>query len=244
MKIWEIKKQIKEEIENNKKDFTMSFYKVSLETDTYSDLLYFGTDLDKAKLEFNNPSDDSYLNEYRTIVLNEFIFHYKFIGNLEDGETIDDYPIEDYFDDKNIYREISVDEPIEIDAETYDPINKKSHELLSDIEDYYKNKYGKYKYNTINVEDEEGGYLGDIQLRVSDHTENILNNDKHPHDFYVSVVISNLDPTKKRFSQQNSFERRNNEFSYSFDSDDDFEYIIETINELIDELEDFIKQNI
>ena len=37
-------------------------------------------------------------------------------------------------------------------------INAKSDELLSSVENYYKKEYGRYKYNTINVYDENEDY--------------------------------------------------------------------------------------
>jgi len=119
-------------------------------------------------------------------------------------------------------------------------------ELLSDVSSYYRKKYGSYKYNDVDVFDNSGEYFGCINLRISDHTENIYNVDRYTHcDYFLSVVISDQDPTEGRFGQINALERRKNEINMKFDSSDSFDDIISKIDSTIDRLsEKLIKKRV
>ena len=147
---------------------------------------------------------------------------YKFIGQLEDGETIDEYPIECYFKDSSTYKLIDDGDWENIDIKELTYINKDTESLLFDVQSHYKKLYGgKYKYNVIDVTDDNGNIVGSINLRISDHTENIFNVDRFNNsDYHISVIISNYDPTKKRFAQTNALERKNGEFELRFNSAD------------------------
>jgi hypothetical protein len=147
------------------------------------------------------------------------------------------------------YEEFTRNENVSLELEYFDgdewetieskPIvsHKSDEELLSDVDLYFKKKYGSYKYNDVDVFDEHGEYFGCINLRISDHTENIYNVDKYAKcDYYLSVVISDQDPTEDRFSQINALERRKNEIHIKFNSDDGLDDIISKINLTIDGL--------
>ena len=54
-------------------------------------------------------------------------------------------------------------------------------------------------------------------------------------DYYISVVIANYDATKQRFGMANAFERRRNERELVFGEDDNFDGVIEEIDNLIEE---------
>ena len=115
--------------------------------------------------------------------------------------------------------------------------------MLTDVQLHYKNLYGRYKYNKIPIRDDEGDELSSINLRISDHTENIFNVDRfNDSDYHISVVISDFDPTKNRFSQINSFERRiGKEFELKFNSDNQYEEIIGNIDDLIENITEKVK---
>ena len=234
-----IKKILKEEIGDN--IVSLVFYFVSLETYNSSDDLYSGFDLEKANKLFNKYDDipeEWYKRSDISVSFRKMVNKYRFI--LED-ENIDDYPIEDYYDDSYTYQLIEEGDIEDIEYRTIEPKNKKSDELLTDVGFFFYKKYGSFKYNKINVYDENDDYLGCIQLRISDHTENIMNIDKYGDcDYYISVVISDYDITKKRFGMRNAFERRGNEFEVNFDSDNNYEEIIDYIQSLIKECEENI----
>ena len=203
-------------------------YFVTVHTDDNSELLYNGFDLEDAEYEFNsyNTNLNRYSNEY--VLLESSKRLYKYIYD----DDILDYPIDDFYDDEEVYELIDDDQDREVIKEkTIEPINKDSDNLLEEIQSHYKNLYGNYKYNLINIDDIN------IQLRIADHTENIFNNDRYNRaDYYISVVITNYDRTKDRFAMKNAFERRRNEYLLEFDGNDTKENIIEEIDNLIYDL--------
>lgn len=216
--------------------FTIDFYNVSAHTDTSSDQKYGGYSYDDAKSDFDSidytdVSDVSggyALLEKRTET-------YKFVGDLEDGETIDDYPIEDYYDDYSMYEFVSEGDFETIEEKTISPPNESSDELLKEVERYMNSKYGSYKYNVISVYDDEDNRVGCVQVRVADHSENVSNIDRYLKcDYSLSVVIANLDKTKGRFLTS-VYERRSNEDEEYFSSDDSFEDIISFIEDWIED---------
>jgi hypothetical protein len=146
---------------------------------------------------------------------------------------------EEFTRDKNVSLELEY-----FDGDEWETIESRpivSHiadeELLLDVTAYYKNRYGSYKYNDVDVFDESGEYFGCINLRISDHTENIYNLDKHAKcDYFVSVVISDQDPTEGRFGKVNALERRLNELQLKFDSSNNLDDVISKIDYTIDRL--------
>ncbi len=220
------------DIQNNIQKITL--YYVTFHTSDSSDSIYFGLDKDEAfyKYESFNDIPERWFN--RTDMSVEIIRQtneYKFIHELDsEFETIEDYPIEDYYNDSSVYELINEGDWEHIESREIKPKNKESDELLNDVSSYFQKKYGKYKYNIINVYDENEEYKGSIQLRISDHTENIHNIDRYGScDYYISVVICDYDATRQRFGMANSFERRHNEFELTFSSEDNFDDVIEEI---------------
>lgn len=245
MKIMNIRQFIREElrkhlIEDNTNLIPLTIYSVTFHTSDSADNVYFGTDGERAKLEFDSNLDipERWLNRTdMSIQLQSQTNQYKFVHNLDpDYESIEDYPIDEYYDDQSVYKLVNEGEWEDVDYRKIDAANSKSDELLNDVEHYYKQEYGSYKYNTINVYDEDEKYKGCIQLRIANHTENIHNVDRFGQcNYHISVVIANFDATKQRFGMANAFERRRNERELVFDEDDNFDGVIEEINELIEE---------
>jgi hypothetical protein len=176
----------------------------------------------------------------RNDIMIEFSKHtskYKFILEDEDKQ---DYPIEEYYDNDNIYIELYGEEIETIDTKEISNVNKDTEILLNDVDRYFYKKYGNYKYNIINVYDDEENHKCCIKLRITDHTENIHNIDRFEScDFHISVVISNFDVTEKRF-HSNIFERSSNEMELKYDSDTSFDEIIDEINGTIEEFADIL----
>jgi hypothetical protein len=229
---------------DNKVRYSITTYNVVFHTETSSDNIYTGMSKEDALSEYRN-FDDIPSNMINSIGLSldikSFISYYEFVYELDEYETIEDYPIEDYHTDQNYYVFIEDGDFEEIDHKAIEPKNKKSDHLLNNIQSYFQEKYGNYKYNRIEVEDSTGEKIGSIQLRISDHTENINNNDRFGiSDYFISVVIADFDVTLGRFGMTNSFERRRSEYVLSFGSDSDLEQVIGEINELIEECEQSI----
>jgi hypothetical protein len=225
--------------------FELTFYNVVFHTDNSSDNLYNGLNYNDAVYIFEKAEIPSGY-EKRTdmsIEISKQLKKFKFIYELdEDYETIENYPIEEYYNDKNIYKLISEEDYEIIDNKSIEPLNKKSDEILNTVQYYFYKKYGKYKYNHINIYDNDDNYLGCINLRITDHTENIFNVDRFGNsDYHISVVISDFDITANRFGMINSFERKRNEYEFKYDSEYTADNIIEEINEKIEEITNDIK---
>jgi hypothetical protein len=216
---------------------SLTIYSVTFNTSDSSDEIYYGVDGKRAKLEYDYTPDISEKLLGRNDMSMKFekqTNQYKFIYD-SDFESIEDYPIEDYYNDSDIYELVDEGEWELIDYRKIDAANSKSDELLQDVQHYYGQKYGNYKYNTIHVYDEDDEYKGCIELRIANHTENIHNVDRYGEcDYHISIVIANHDATKKRFGMSNTFERKSNEVELVFDEDDKFYDVIEKIDNLIE----------
>lgn len=245
-----IRKFIREElrkhlIENNNQNlFPLTLYSVTFHTSDSANNEYFGTDADRAKIEFESPDipKNMFNRTDMSIEVQSQTNKYRFIYELDpEYESTDDYPIDEYYNDSSIYELVYEGDWEDVDYRQIKAANSESDILLSDVEHYYKQEYGNYKYNTINVFDENEEYKGCIQLRIANHTENIFNVDRFGRcNYYISVVIANHDATRERFGMTNAFERMMNERELIFDEDNDFEDVIEKINELIEEFKEEI----
>lgn len=252
-----IKKYVQFILEHNENSIIVKYpkYRVIWHTDYDSNIVYTGYDYDDALYEFNNLTQydiGGSMGVSATVLLEQFEYEYQFIHNLEsDTETVeDDYPIRDFYTNENYYKLINPDiESTELMHRNIEPVNKGSDELLHQVENYYKKKYGNYKYNKIYVyaEDDldEDAELGSIQLRIADHTENISNVDRFGRpDYHISVVIADHDVTRKRFGQKNAFERRGSrEVELTYTSDDEFDGVIEEIDNQIEEGIEYIRKH-
>lgn len=230
-------------IQNNIQKITS--YSVTFHTSDSSDLIYSGLDKDEAFYRYESFNDipERWFNRTdMSVEITGQTNEYEFIHELDsEFETIEDYPIEEYYNDSSVYELINEGDWESIELREIKPKNKESDDLLNDVSSYFQKKYRKYKYNTINVYDENEEYKGCIQLRISDHTENIHNIDRYGScDCYISVVICDYDVTRQRFGMINSFERRHNEFELTFSSEDNFDSVIEEIENQIEECEEMI----
>lgn len=236
-------------IDNDKKIFEIELYEVRYGNDNFDEIKGIYNNLEDAELAFNriDTSDTDDKKGYK--VLNKKNAKYEFVYDLDtEFESINDFPISEYFEDNYYYEKIDDDSDIqEIKSEVIDKVNESSEKLLSDVEDYFHTKYGKWKYNTIIVDngkdernDEDYVEYGKIQLRIADHSENVLNIDKYgSHDFYLSVVVANKNATSKKFGAS-MYERRSNEKEIYFDGSNELEEVISEIETEIEEAKEYV----
>jgi len=160
----------------------VDFYNVTVSDDTDTKSIYSGIDKTEALSEYNNPDIPE---GYTFNVQKNFdkkTNSYKLIYELdaEYDETIEDFPIEDYYDNEDYYELIEEDdyetlqsESIEMDEEIADREENENVESLEEgIKDYLKSISEHYKnasymgstfYSLVPYFD------GFIQLRVADH---------------------------------------------------------------------------
>lgn len=213
------------------------FYQVKIGYDTWDIEKYYGIYKSKALSEFNSLTiydvDDKY-QDYKGLsaIIDEKTNEYDFIYELDIDETIEDFPIGEYYDNENIYKINSEGNWENLDIKTLAPINKKSDEVLSEVQSHYGGKY-----STINL-DEEGNHQ--LKLRIADHSGKHKN--KGYEDYFLSIVIAEKNATK-HFKTQGPEGLRSNE-EFEFDSETNAKEIIEFIDEKIVEFkEEVIEQH-
>jgi hypothetical protein len=232
--------------------FELVTYTVTIDTNSTSDEEYSGFDEEKAIRVFNglgaNDLPTNSINYGGFCSLYKKVDKYKFVYELdkEYDEEISDYPIVEYYDNKNYYKLVEEGENEIIEHRDIAGANDKSNNLLDEITNYYHDEYGKFKYNTIQVyadsDIEQDEPIGCIQLRIADHTENINNVDRFGRcDFYISVVVADNDVTRNRFGMSNSFDRRSNEVEILVKSIDTFDDAIDRIQEEIVNAIEYVK---
>jgi len=186
-------------------------YYVYAHSSYHTHTIYKGTNLSQATLEFNSVNLDSFSDDFggfATLEQEEYI-----------GEPAEDFEL--YFDDTSSFTPIGDIEVLH--SRTISPANEQSDALLMDVSIHFSDLYGGIKYHTIELGDKF------VQLRLSDHSENLLNIDRYgAHDYYLSVVIAD-----KNYTSPQHLDRRTNEKEIYFTSEDSFQHVIETINQTI-----------
>ena len=186
-------------------------YYVFAHGNDYTRNIYTGTNISQATLEFNSVNLDSFSDDFggfATLEQEEYI-----------GEPAEDFEL--YFDDTSSFTPIGDIEVLH--SRTISPANEQSDALLMDVSIHFSDLYGGIKYHTIELGDKF------VQLRLSDHSENLLNIDRYgAHDYYLSVVIAD-----KNYTSPQHLDRRTNEKEIYFTSEDSFQHVIETINQTI-----------
>ena len=242
-----LKSLLKESTDTNR--VILRTYLVTFDTSTYTEVIYRGTDKEEA------------ISEYKSFTLTDFDLQrysfrtdmkllleikddiYEFIYDDDDFD-ISEWPIEKLYDDEEIYELIEEGEFVEIDNRLIEPTNKKSDELLHSIQKHYKDKYRNWKYNRIEVINDDGDEVGCIRLRIADHTENIDNFRLRDRcHALISVVIADEDMTYDPLRMG----RNENELHLSFTSESTEQEIIDIIEDAIETmkselLEDYISE--
>ena len=155
--------------ENFQQHIKYKYYRIySYQADGYNPELYTqDNDYDYIKHEFDSLEEkdlpyyhdkDEYDKPYFT--LDEITGNFEFVYDLNDDETIYDYPISDYYDDKVYYKQ--VDYEIEtLDTKYFDSeieynnkIKDKIHVIKEDVSILFTREYHDYIHHS-----ESGGYL-------------------------------------------------------------------------------------
>ncbi len=128
-------------------EFDLDLFWVRLATPEHDDIKFTGFDYEEAVEEMNNASyEDFPKSTGGTASVEKQTNKYKFVGALDEGETIEnDYPLKDYYEDENVYElikegELEYEESLEIDPPpTKEEIARvAAKELESDIIAYCK----------------------------------------------------------------------------------------------------------
>ena len=181
-------------------------YDVQVGGNSYTESIYGGYDLDEAKRKFNQADLDdlSTSDKYSggVVILEEKINKYRFIYDLGEDESMDDFSIEDYSEDDSIYELIEEGEYKEI--ETRDIVGEKdikeqneeqADELLNDTINYFKKLYPRYtKAGYVN---RESYYFlipipntdNTIELRLSNHSPNFDNIDSNKNEVIKTELV-------------------------------------------------------
>jgi hypothetical protein len=215
----------------------LELYQVRFDTDDDSEIKLVTMSYEDAKSEYEGATIGDFGDSEFSVSLEKKIDKYKFIYELDEEESIDDYPIEEYYDDSYYYELTEEGEFENIENRVVSAINSSSEDLLDEVQEWAKNKFGNYKYNTIDVysEDdtnEENDSIGSIQLRIADHSQN-ESNLPYGIDRSLSVVIANKDATRGRFQQ--------NRPQIYFSGDDSFDSVIDEIETYIEDAKEYIK---
>jgi hypothetical protein len=226
MKLLEIYRELI--IEAYTDNSSIMMYYVKFETSLDSEIVFKGTNKVNAMKVFDNFDKDlQYYDDDMYLVMEVVIMYYKFIKN----DDIKKYPIYYNYKDESAYKLISTEEPRTINTRKVKSPNKDSDEVLKGVQDYFYMRYGKRRYIGIVI----GGVR--VQLRLSNHTENIRNIDRNgDFDYRISVVIADFDKTARRYGLRNKMERRDNEYELRYNSKDKVGDIIMGINKFINSL--------
>lgn len=172
--------------------------------------------------KINNSDFERYENSKGLLkTLSEKTLKYKFVAEIDEDDNIDDYTDTITLKNKTFWQIIDDGEWNDLEADSVERINEKADKLLSEVYNYYGRKY-----NTIYLDEDE---TISLKLRIADHSGKWKN--KGSEDYFLSIVISDKNPTEDFY--MNSSEGLNREQEEVFSSENTFEEIIEFINEKI-----------
>ena len=173
--------------------------------------------------KINNSDFERYENSKGLVkTLSEKTLKYKFVAEIDEDDNIDDYTDTITLKNKTFWQIIDDGEWNDLEADSVERINEKADKLLSEVYNYYGRKY-----NTIYLDEDE---TISLKLRIADHSGKWKN--KGSEDYFLSIVISDKNPTEDFY--MNSSEGLNREQEEVFSSENTFEEIIEFINEKIE----------
>ena len=206
--------------------FTKNVYIIRLSGgDWFEDYNSVYDDYEDALNDYNKISNsdfDIYENSKGLVkTLSEKTLKYKFVAEIDENDNINDYTDTRTLKDKTFWEIIDGGEWNFLEEDSVERVNEKADKLLSDV----YNHYGK-KYNTIYLDEDE---TISLKLRIADHSGKWKN--KGSEDYFLSIVISDKNPTEDFYT--NSPMGLNREEEEVFSSENTFEEIIEFINEKI-----------
>lgn len=154
-----------------KNEFELTFYRGFGEDESSPDFI----DESKAKFWLYGLEQDG-----GTKYLSKRTAKYKFVGELGEDETIEDYPIEDFYEDESVYKLVEEGEYEEISSETERPSWKIKEEEKRNVAEEIESSIKKY-LDSISESSYHAAFLGStfycmipykdgyIQGRVADH---------------------------------------------------------------------------
>ena len=173
--------------------------------------------------KINNSDFERYENSKGLVkTLSEKTLKYKFVAEIDEDDNIDDYTDTITLKNETFWQIIDDGEWNDLEADSVERVNEKADKLLSEVYNYYGRKY-----NTIYLNEDE---TISLKLRIADHSGKWKN--KGSEDYFLSIVISDKNPTEDFY--MNSSEGLNREQEEVFSSENTFEEIIEFINEKIE----------
>lgn len=206
--------------------FTKKVYFIRLSGgDWFEDYNSVYDDYEDALNDYNKISNsdfDRYENSKGLVkTLSEKTLKYKFVAEIDEDDNIDDYTDTITLKDKTFWQIIDDGEWNVLEEDSVERVNEKADKLLSEVYNYYGRKY-----NTIYLDKDE---TISLKLRIADHSGKWKN--KGSEDYFLSIVISDKNPTEDFYT--NSPMGLNREEEEVFSSENTFEEIIEFINEKI-----------
>jgi hypothetical protein len=159
--------------------------------------------------------------------IEKVIRKYRFSGSLEEGESIEDYPLPDYYEDHRFYETVS-EEYEDVVYDRVAAVNEAADELLEEVRRALGATGG---YRTIYL-DEEGDTK--LTLRVKDHSGKRNNKSG---DFFLSIVVTDKNPTKHFWAAgAEGLSQEDEEFI--FDSSSTADEIVDFVHERIRYIQD------
>lgn len=188
-------------VDNSKFTYSIPYYNVTLETDTNTEQLYDGYDLDDAKLAADNAENSQKYNTASALIQtrnDEFVFA------DATGESPENYPVDDDYYRENKYIKTSKENEFEIIDSLYlEPSEKSAEDLDYEVRQWMEKEYGRNyagSYESINLGEDKDGRDITLQIRIKNHSENPANKGSYSlADHYLSIVIANKDETAQRF---------------------------------------------
>lgn len=215
--------------------FSLTTYLVKIARQDWDEILYTGFDEDKAKSEYESASlsdleDRYHRNTDLQVVLEKKTDSFEFVKQLDEDETITDYPIEDFYEDSEVFELVNEGYYEDMAMRPLAPINQKTDEVLYEVQKNYDGKY-----TTIDLD--EGGNFS-LKLRIADHHGKWKN--KGLEDYFLSIVIAEESATKHFVTS--GPEGISSDEEFYFDSNSSAEEIIEFIDEKIIEFKAEVKE--
>lgn len=224
----------------------LTFYRALASGDTFVEVLYMGLDEGEADPIYQDTDILEQEGAFEVLAEKQ-VNTYKFVGEFDPKiydsveEMIEDYPLEDFYEDSQYWQLLNEGEWETYEVEKVHAINTLTDKMIEKVRDYINDKYIKAyysdKYMDIDVYDDENEEnLGCIQVRVADHTQNYANINRFGGcDKYLSIVIADKDKTKNKFLPLGR--------ELHFDSNNTYEEIITEVDNQIEDLIEDIKNS-
>ena len=210
---------------------TLIRYKVAFSDSKEIFEVYDGFDKSEA-MRLYEDADTTHLEDMLysydlSISIEELKETYSFIYELQEDEELADYPLVDYYGDCDIWQLEDVDYEIVSHKELGKQILD-AGDIETLIQEKLAKRFGNGSYKAHGKYNYFTSRKGLTQLRVASHTHNTSNDERFSAnvDYFISIVITDKDPTDDHFYGRD--DRENAETCY-FSSKDGLAKIKEEI---------------